>query len=190
MKFGLVSPAEAIGAIAVHSIRKGGLVLKKGTRIGATEAATLQAAGIEEIVVARIEPGDVAEDAAAAEIAAAVAGEKVRVDRAFTGRANLFADVAGVLEVDRVGIDRLNRIDPAITLATLPAYAPVVAGKMIATVKIIPFAVDAASRDKAVQVANAPTRAGRSRRRSRRCCGRAPSSWSCSAHRRSPTAAT
>ena len=87
MKFGPMSPAEAIGAIAVHSIRKGGLVLRKGTRIGEAEAATLQAAGIEEIVVARTEPGDVAEDAAAADIAAAVAGEKVRVDRAFTGRA-------------------------------------------------------------------------------------------------------
>ena len=91
MKFGPMSPAEAIGAIAVHSIRKGGLVLRKGTRLGEAEAATLQAAGIEEIVVARTEPGDVAEDAAAADIAAAVAGEKVRVDRAFTGRANLFA---------------------------------------------------------------------------------------------------
>src|SRR5262249_58337249 len=41
----------------------------------------------------------------------------------------------------------LNRVDPSITLATLPAYAPVVAGKMIATVKIIPFAVSQAARD-------------------------------------------
>jgi molybdenum cofactor cytidylyltransferase len=154
MKFGPMAPAEALGAIAVHSIRRGGLVLKKGTRIGEAEAAALQAAGIEEIVVARIEPGDVAEDEAAADIAAAVAGEGVRVDRAFTGRANLFAQAAGVLLVDRAAIDRLNRVDPAITLATLAAYAPVVAGKMIATVKIIPFAVEAKSRDRAVAVAN------------------------------------
>ncbi|HXN43207.1 MAG TPA: molybdopterin-binding/glycosyltransferase family 2 protein [Xanthobacteraceae bacterium] len=154
MKFGPVAPAEALGAIAVHSIRKGGLVLKKGTRIGEAEAAALQAAGIEEVVVARIEPGDVAEDEAAADIAAAVAGEGVRVDRAFTGRANLFAEAAGVLLVDRAAIDRLNRVDPAITLATLAAFAPVVAGKMIATVKIIPFAVELRSRDRAVAVAN------------------------------------
>ena len=154
MKFGPVAPAEALGAIAVHSIRKGGLVLKKGTRIGEAEAAALQGAGIEEIVVARIEPGDVSEDEAAADIAAAVAGEGVRVDRAFTGRANLFAEAAGVLLVDRAAIDRLNRVDPAITLATLAAFAPVVAGKMIATVKIIPFAVELRSRDRAVAVAN------------------------------------
>jgi molybdenum cofactor cytidylyltransferase len=154
MKFGPVAPAEALGAIAVHSIRKGELVLKKGTRIGEVEVAALQAAGIEEIIVARIEPGDVSEDEAAADIAAAVAGDAVRVDRAFTGRANLFAEAAGVLLVDRASIDRLNRVDPAITLATLAAYAPVVPGKMIATVKIIPFAVEARSRDRAVALAN------------------------------------
>ena len=50
------------------------------------------------LVVARIEPGDVSEDAAAAGIAAAVHGEGVRVDRAFTGRANLFAELAVTAE--------------------------------------------------------------------------------------------
>ena len=91
MKFGAVAPSEALGATAVHTIRQGALVLKKGTLIGAAEVAALEAAGIKEIVVARLEPGDVSEDVAAAEIAKAVAGEGVHVDRAFTGRANLFA---------------------------------------------------------------------------------------------------
>jgi molybdenum cofactor cytidylyltransferase len=153
MKFGAVPVADAAGAVAVHSIRKSGLVLKKGTLIGEAEIAALTAAGIAEIVVARIEPGDVSEDAAAAEIAAAVAGEGVRRDRAFTGRANLFAETAGVLVVDKTAIDRLNEVDESITFATLPAYKPVVAGEMIATVKIIPFAVAAAARDAALAVA-------------------------------------
>ena len=142
--------AEAEGAIAVHSIRQAGLVLKKGTLIGKAEIAALTAAGIAEIVVARLEPGDVSEDAAAAEIAAALAGEGVRVDRAFTGRANLFAEAAGVLVVDKDAIDRLNEVDESITFATLPAYKPVVAGEMIATVKIIPFAVAGSARDAAL----------------------------------------
>src|SRR5207248_10430992 len=87
------------------------------------------------------------------EIAAAAAGDDVHVDRAFTGRANLSARSAGVLVVDRPAIDALNRVDPAITFATLPAFAPVVAGKMIATVKIIPFAVSRAARDAALALA-------------------------------------
>ncbi len=153
MKFGAVPVAQAEGGVAVHSIRKGGLVLKKGTLIGKDEIAALAGVGIAEIVVARIEPGDVAEDAAAAGIAAAAAGEGVRVDRAFTGRANLFAESAGVLVVDKDAIDRLNRVDESITLATLAAYKSVVAGEMIATVKIIPFAVAAEERDAALSVA-------------------------------------
>jgi molybdenum cofactor cytidylyltransferase len=155
MKFGAVPVAQAEGGVAVHSIRKSGFVLRKGTVIGKPEIAALAAAGISEIVVACIEPGDVSEDAAAAEIAAAVAGDGVRVDRAFTGRANLFAESAGVLVVDKEAIDRLNQVDESITLATLPAYKPVVAGEMIATVKIIPFAIPAGRRDGALAVARA-----------------------------------
>jgi molybdenum cofactor cytidylyltransferase len=156
MKFGAVAPKDAIGATAVHTIRQGTLVLKKGTLVGAVEAAALDAAGIAEIVVARLEPGDVSEDVAAAEIATAIAGESVHVDRAFTGRANLFARSAGILVVDRDPIDQLNRVDEAITVATLSAYKPVVAGEMIATVKIIPFAVAAAARDAALAAAKRP----------------------------------
>jgi len=155
MKFGALPPREAEGAISVHSIRKNGMVLKKGTTIGQAEIAALEAAQVSEIVVARLEPGDVSEDVAAAEIAVAVAGEGVHVDRAFTGRANVFAEYAGVQVVDRAGVDALNDVDPAITFATLPEFAPVVAGKMIATVKIIPFAVAGEARDRALAAARA-----------------------------------
>jgi molybdenum cofactor cytidylyltransferase len=150
MKFGPAAPDDALGGTAVHSIRQGDLVLKKGTLIGPAEVAALKAAAVETIVVARLEPGDVSEDEAAAEIAAAVGGGGARSDRAFTGRCNLFADSAGVLVIDKDAIDRLNRVDEAVTIATLPAFKPVVAGEMIATVKIIPFAVAAAARDAAI----------------------------------------
>lgn len=156
MKFGPVSPREAEGATAVHTIRQGSLVLKKGTLIGPAEVKALEAAGIPKIVVARLEQNDVSEDQAAAEIAQAVAGAGVRVDRAFTGRANLFADKAGILVVEKDAIDELNRVDEAITFATLPAYKPVVEGEMIATVKIIPFAVADSARKAALAVANKP----------------------------------
>jgi molybdenum cofactor cytidylyltransferase len=156
MKFGAVAPKEALGATAVHTIRQDGLMLKKGTLIGPAEVAALEAAGIKDVVVARLEPGDVSEDVAAADIAQAVAGEGVHVDHAFTGRANLFAEIAGVLVVDKDAIDRLNRVDEAITFATLAAYKPVVAGEMIATVKIIPFAVAGKARDAALAGVSRP----------------------------------
>jgi molybdenum cofactor cytidylyltransferase len=95
----------------------------------------------------------VSEDEAAADVAKAVAGDGVTVERAFTGRANLFAARAGVLVIDRVAVNRINDVDEAITFATLPAYKPVVQGEMIATVKLIPFGVEAGLRDAAVAAA-------------------------------------
>ncbi len=154
MKFGPASPADAVGGVTVHTLRQGSLVLKKGTTIGAAEVAALDKAGVKEIVVVRLEPGDVSEDVAAASIAQAVAGDGVNVERAFTGRANLFAAKAGVLVVDRARVDRINAVDEAITFATLAAFKPVVEGEMIATVKIIPFGVEGALRDAAVQAAS------------------------------------
>src|SRR3569832_248633 len=152
-KFGPASPADALGGVTVHTLRQGSLVLKKGTTIGPAEVASLNKAGVKEVVVVRLEKGDVSEDEAAASIAQAVAGEGVNVERAFTGRSNLFAAQAGVLVVDRGAVDRINGVDEAITFATLSALKPVVEGEMIATVILIPFGVEAKLRDAAVEAA-------------------------------------
>jgi molybdenum cofactor cytidylyltransferase len=141
VKFGPVPVEEAVGALAAHSVKAGEASVRKGTLISAEDAARLRAAGIGSIVAVRLDPGDVDENEAAARLAEAIAGREARVDRAFTGRCNLFADSAGVLVVDRDAIDRINAVDEAVTAATLPAYKPVVAGEMIGTVKIIPYAV-------------------------------------------------
>jgi molybdenum cofactor cytidylyltransferase len=67
-----------------------------------------------------------------------------------------------VLQVDRAAVDALNAIDESITFATLPAFAPVAAGEMVATVKIIPFAVASDILDRALAgVANPPVAVAR-----------------------------
>jgi molybdenum cofactor cytidylyltransferase len=76
--------------------------------------------------------------------------------RAATGRVNLVAEAAGVLRVDSGKIDRLNAIDEAVTIGTLPDYAVVAAKDMLATIKIIPFAVPGA----VLSVAEAMARQG------------------------------
>ncbi|MCG8421946.1 MAG: NTP transferase domain-containing protein, partial [Proteobacteria bacterium] len=115
--------------------------------------AALEAAGVAEVFVARLEAGDVHEDEAAARIAAAVAGGVVQPEDPFTGRANLFAADAGLLMPDRAAIDRLNAIHPAITIATLDAFERVETGRMVATVKIIPFSAPEAAVAEAEAVA-------------------------------------
>ncbi len=155
MKFGATSVDEALGGIVVHAVRREGLVLKKGHRITAADVEALQQAGVAEIVLARLEDGDIGEDEAAYRLAQAVGGANVRVEKPFTGRSNLFATADGVLCIDPAAIDAINDIDAAVTVATLERWRRVVEGEMIGTVKIIPFAVAGDVLDAALSSAEA-----------------------------------
>lgn len=141
MRFGPVPVEEAVGAISAHTIRAGDLAIRKGSAIAADSVARLRQAGIDTVVAVRLDPDDVGEDAAALDLARAIAGEGTRVEPPFTGRSNLYATGPGILRIDRPRIDSMNAVDEAVTVATLPAFKPVVAGEMVATVKIIPYAV-------------------------------------------------
>ncbi|AWB21148.1 molybdopterin-binding protein [Methylobacterium currus] len=153
MRFGPVPITQATGLIAAHSVRAGDAVVKKGRPIGAEDAARLEAAGIAEVVAVALEPGDVGEDEAAKTLAAAVAGPGVTVEPPFTGRSNLHASQAGLLVLDEAAITAINRIDESVTLATLVPFKPVVPGEMVATVKIIPYAVPGAVLERALDAA-------------------------------------
>jgi len=141
VKFGPLPTRSAAGATLAHTLRAGGHVFKKGRILDDEDVLALAAAGFHELTVARLEPGDLDEDAAAASIANALAGAHVRVEDATTGRANVFAEVGGLVMLDVARLHALNARDEAITCATLPAFAAVRRGQMVATIKIIPFAV-------------------------------------------------
>ena len=123
MEFDRFALANAEGAVLAHSAKAGDLVLRKGHRLSSHDLRRLHEAGVETVVAARIGDADVAEDRAAAELAALLAGASVEVATAFTGRANLHSTARGLLVVDRERVDRFNRIDEAVTLATLPEHA-------------------------------------------------------------------
>lgn len=159
MKFGPVPVAESKGVFLAHAIRRPGLTLKKGEWIGAGQIAALQAAGISEIIVARVEPGEVGENEAAYRLAQSLAGAHVHLDAAFTGRCNLMAGCRGVFLANAAVIDGINMIDESITLATLLPFRRVVEGEMLATVKIVPFAVAGSALERAIATASeAPLR--------------------------------
>src|SRR5215469_2643657 len=148
MRFGEVPVATAEGAILAHSLKLGTTVLKKGRVLARSDVEAIAAAGLHEITVARLDPGDVGEDHAAERVAAAAIGSGIMPAAPFTGRVNLHAEARGVLVFDPARVDRLNLVDEAITLGTLPPFAVVEPRQMVATVKIIPFgAPEAAVRD-------------------------------------------
>jgi molybdenum cofactor cytidylyltransferase len=147
VKFGTLALADALGAVLAHSVKLVGGALKKGTVLGPVEIRRLATAGIAHVAAAQLDPDDVPEDLAAARIAAALAGREVEVAAATTGRVNLYAQQAGLLRLDAARIHTANRVHEGLTIATLLPDAPVDDGQMLATVKIIPYAVPAAALD-------------------------------------------
>ena len=144
MKFGPVAIEEAEGALLAHAVQAGGRRFRKAHRVTREDIALFASAGLTEVIAAMLGPNDLDEDAAASRIVQAMSFDSIDAKPASTGRVNLHARAAGVFTVDAGMIDAVNAVDPAITIATLSNHAAVEAGHMVATVKIIPFAVDTA----------------------------------------------
>ncbi|TPN92471.1 molybdopterin-binding/glycosyltransferase family 2 protein [Mesorhizobium sp. B1-1-5] len=152
MKFGPVPIEQAEGAVLAHATTVGERRFRKAHRLSAEDVGVLKAAGISEVVAAVLSPGDLGEDAAAERIATGMRHRNVAAKPAATGRVNLHAEAAGVFTVNSAMIDAINAVDPAITIATLAQHTPVEKGQMVATVKIIPFAVAASLVDSVVRI--------------------------------------
>jgi molybdenum cofactor cytidylyltransferase len=127
--------------------------LRKGHVLTSDDVDALAVQGHLEIIVARYEPADLAEDDAAGRLAHAIAGTGLRLSQAATGRVNVFATGPGIAQIDPSAIDAFNGINPMITVATVPPYFRVQADVMVATIKIISYAVPEADVVQACDVA-------------------------------------
>ena len=151
MKFGSVPVEDADGAILARGVPFASL--SKGISLGAGQIASLKALGVRDVVVARLGDADIAEDQAAMQLAQTLVpdadGQGVRLTLAKTGRVNVMAHRAGLVMLDVDRITAMNRIDPMITVATLPHLKRVTAGVMLATIKIISYGVARSALDQA-----------------------------------------
>lgn len=156
MKFGEIKLASAIGATLAHSVKAGGLNFKKGRVMSLEDIAALQQVNVETVFAARMNDGDLAEDEAAKVLARAAAGENVKVSEPFTGRANLYAKTTGLFMTDEQRVQQFNHLDEGLTIATLRSFGRVSEGQLVATVKIIPFALPKETVDAAAKVCETP----------------------------------
>ncbi|MGJ8617903.1 MAG: molybdopterin-binding protein [Sulfitobacter sp.] len=143
MKFGTIPLDDALGAILAHSVAVAGGRLRKGRALSADDLSQMRTAGLNEVIVAQLDQDDVDENTAAAQLAKAIIGEAtgLTATAAFTGRVNLIADGPGVAVLDVAAIEAVNAIDPMITIATVPPLQQLARGGMVATIKIISYAV-------------------------------------------------
>ena len=141
MIFGALPLDEAAGAVVAHTHRLPGRVLRKGTVLDAAALLALRTGGHATVIAARLDADEVMEDPAALRLAIALTGDGLELGPASTGRVNLLAAGPSLLRVDAACIDAVNRLDEALTVATLPDWSALGRGDMVATIKVIPFAV-------------------------------------------------
>lgn len=134
---------EARGAMLAHAVDLGGRRYPKGSLVDPALEAAATASGLSSLWIARLEPGDIPEDEAARHIAAGLAGPGIAARAPANGRVNLHAGTDGLLLLQPDSIAALNRHSDAIGISTRPPQSPVRAGDLVATVKIIPYAVPA-----------------------------------------------
>jgi molybdenum cofactor cytidylyltransferase len=143
MIFGPFVIDEAVGMILAHTFRAQGLIFKKGHVLTPDDVLALRAAGVTEVIGARLEDGDVPEEDAAARIAQRLSGPNLTLSPARTGRCNVIAARDGLVEIDANAIAAANLVSETVTIATLADKQVTKTGQIVATVKIIPFAVTA-----------------------------------------------
>lgn len=142
MKFGRVRVAEAKGNILAHSLKVGLVRLKKGSVLSQVDLKLIQSAGIDYITTVHLGSGDIGENTAAQTIGLMMQNPGVTISDPVAGRVNCIADADGLLVIDTKALHVMNAVDEAITIATLPNYARVQKGALLATIKIIPYGVD------------------------------------------------
>jgi len=142
MKFGPVPVDNAAGHILGHNVAdaSGRRALRKGKSLTDEDVELLRSLGRDSVYVAQLEPSDVDEDSAAERIAEVLAGAGLRLSAARTGRVNIYAEAIGVLRVDIARLEVINA-GPGIVLATLRNHSAVRPGRMVATLKVVPFAL-------------------------------------------------
>lgn len=141
MKFGSIPVGEAEGAVLAHSVALGTSSFKKGRILSAADVQALQHSGIAEVFAARLSADDVPEDEAAASVSHRLGTGSLAVQAPFTGRANLHATAAGLAIIDTARLAALNALHESLTVATVAPFSVVEARQLVATVKVIPFAV-------------------------------------------------
>jgi molybdenum cofactor cytidylyltransferase len=156
MKFQRVTVSAALGHVLGHNVSHAGRrVLRKGLVIGPREVAELSELGVSSIYTARLEPNDVAEDVASRRIGLCLA-ERGGLDPeiAHGGRVSLRARDTALVSLLPERLLELNLID-GVTLATLPNHSVVEPRRIVATLKVIPFALPEGSVQAAERLATA-----------------------------------
>jgi hypothetical protein len=137
-------PPALVGSVLARDIVVGGQRWTKGRRLSDADLAAWAAdpsLGVGPVAVIVLEDGDLHEDDAALQLAAAVAGAGLTRRGPTQSRVDLLAEHDGVLHIRAAALERLNRLDPLEVFTRLDGSI-VAAGDLVASVKVAPHVVE------------------------------------------------
>jgi hypothetical protein len=148
-------PPGLAGAVLTRDLRFDGVRWTKGRRLSPDDLEALARAvptADGETTVLVIEPGELHEDEAAVRLATAVGGAGLTTRGPTESRVDLVAATAGVVHVRPRELELLNRVDPLEVFTVLDGQV-VSAGDLVASIKVAPHVVSAATVEAGVRQA-------------------------------------
>lgn len=137
---------ESVGMVLAHDLTQivpekfKGRLFKKGHRVREEDIPALLSIGKRHIFALELEPGDVHEDDAAADMATRLSHPSLHATDPHEGKVTLRAAHDGLLLVDRERLKRVNGIGD-LALVTKRSATPVTAGDAVAGLRAIPLVV-------------------------------------------------
>jgi hypothetical protein len=148
------APAHLEGSILARDLTVAGERWSKGRRLSNDDLEALgRAEPAESVTVLIVEAGELHEDEAAARLAQAVAGPGLEVRGPNQSRIDLLAASAGVVNVRIPELERLNRLDPLEVFTVFDGQI-VERGDLVASIKVAPHVVEAATVEAGVRLAD------------------------------------
>ncbi len=141
MEFKEISLHQAENTILAHSLNLSKRKLRKGMLLTREDVIELEENNYHSVMVAILAKDDIHEDIAAENLASVIAGDLVDVEKPVAGRCNLRAKKDGLLVINTISLDKINLVHESLTVATQEPFTHVYQGQLIATIKIIPYAV-------------------------------------------------
>ena len=141
MQFGSIKLEKSEGSILAHSIKLENLNISKGTLLTENHIMDLRSKGVQSVVVARLENGDIEENKSAIIVSKAFSHNSLIFSKANTGRINIFSKHDGLLIYSVSSLISFNLIDEGIALALLTQNSFVKKKQLIGTLKVIPYSL-------------------------------------------------
>lgn len=144
----MIKVEEAVGTILSHDVTQiipgefKGRLFKKGHIIKEEDIEKLLSIGKEHVYVWEPVEGQLHENDAATRISNLVVGEGIKLsDEIKEGKVDFFADIDGVLKIDKEKLFKLNSVGEII-VSTLHNNTPIRKGEKVGATRVIPLIID------------------------------------------------